>query len=335
MAQDALQLMDHLGWQKAHVVGFSLGGMIAMKLASRHAERVKSLALLSTHTGGFFRRSPTLAGLHLLARIPFVRSHETRAHLDLCMHYTKKYLRRQAEGAKNATRTVYQQMFSKYLAARRKASHRCRGLAQQVGAVLSHRMRRDDLRALRETDCPKLVLHGDSDVIIHPSNAVYLSSAIDADLEIVDSNHMAVVECAERLNELLDDHIDAADAKTTYEELRGYRRLTHRLRERLRSRLGAVAARWRDERASRRLARLTSREARSARVRYWRYRYFGRRLLELSYHAAASTGLSSAVRFGVLPAMGAGRTAARRRRPRRRHGSHSRSGWPSWRRRHR
>jgi pimeloyl-ACP methyl ester carboxylesterase len=53
MAKDALALMDHLGWNNTHVVGHSMGGMIACKLGAIAPERVVSLALISTTGGGY------------------------------------------------------------------------------------------------------------------------------------------------------------------------------------------------------------------------------------------------------------------------------------------
>ncbi|KAH7446169.1 hypothetical protein KP509_01G042900 [Ceratopteris richardii] len=53
MAMDALDLMNHLGWRKAHVFGHSLGAMIAFKLAVMFPDRVASLALLSASGGGY------------------------------------------------------------------------------------------------------------------------------------------------------------------------------------------------------------------------------------------------------------------------------------------
>ncbi|CAK8575073.1 unnamed protein product [Lathyrus sativus] len=47
MAKDAITLLDHLGWRKAHVFGHSMGSMIACKLATMGPDRVLSLVLLN------------------------------------------------------------------------------------------------------------------------------------------------------------------------------------------------------------------------------------------------------------------------------------------------
>jgi pimeloyl-ACP methyl ester carboxylesterase len=51
MADDAVGLLDALGVDSAHVVGASLGGMIAQTMAIRHPARVRSLASLMSTTG--------------------------------------------------------------------------------------------------------------------------------------------------------------------------------------------------------------------------------------------------------------------------------------------
>jgi 3-oxoadipate enol-lactonase len=48
LAQDVLALMDHLGIEKAHYVGLSLGGMIGQHLGAWHGERLSSLTLCAT-----------------------------------------------------------------------------------------------------------------------------------------------------------------------------------------------------------------------------------------------------------------------------------------------
>uniref|UniRef100_A0A2P2JPK9 Uncharacterized protein LOC105640921 isoform X2 n=1 Tax=Rhizophora mucronata TaxID=61149 RepID=A0A2P2JPK9_RHIMU len=93
MANDAIALMDHLGWRKAHVFGHSMGAMIACQLASMVPERVLSLALLNV-TGGGFQCFPRLDRQVVSIAIRFLKAKtpEQRAAVDLDTHYTKEYL---------------------------------------------------------------------------------------------------------------------------------------------------------------------------------------------------------------------------------------------------
>ena len=61
MADDAAALLEHLGIERAHVIGLSLGGMIAQELALAHAQRVDHLVLYATYA----RPRPTIHDLWL------------------------------------------------------------------------------------------------------------------------------------------------------------------------------------------------------------------------------------------------------------------------------
>ena len=66
-AADAAALLEHVGWERARVVGISFGGMVAQEFAVTHPEWVDRLALLCTSPGGAGGASYPL---HELASLP-------------------------------------------------------------------------------------------------------------------------------------------------------------------------------------------------------------------------------------------------------------------------
>lgn len=65
MAQDCERLLDHLGWERAHLVGHSMGGLIIQQLGRTRPTRVQSLSLLSTLRRGRDAAVPSLASLRI------------------------------------------------------------------------------------------------------------------------------------------------------------------------------------------------------------------------------------------------------------------------------
>lgn len=84
MADDALALIDAAGWDSAHVVGHSLGGLVAQQLAIQHPTRVRSLALLCTFFRGAeaTRLTPRVLWMGLRTRLG-TRASRRRAFLRL------------------------------------------------------------------------------------------------------------------------------------------------------------------------------------------------------------------------------------------------------------
>jgi pimeloyl-ACP methyl ester carboxylesterase len=70
MADDAIGLLNHLGIQKAHIVGASMGGMIAQHLAMRYPGRVLTMTSIMSTTGGRFVGQPKMAVIPLFLGRP-------------------------------------------------------------------------------------------------------------------------------------------------------------------------------------------------------------------------------------------------------------------------
>ena len=79
MAGDAAGLLDHLDVDAAHVVGASMGGMIAQTLAAEQPDRVLSLVSIMSNTGSLWNGQPALRLYPFLLRQP---PREKEAYLD-------------------------------------------------------------------------------------------------------------------------------------------------------------------------------------------------------------------------------------------------------------
>lgn len=84
MAEDARALLDAAGWDSAHIVGHSMGGVIAQRLALTHPRRVKSLALLCTvaHGADAVRMTPKMIWTGLRTNVG-TKAMRRRAFLEL------------------------------------------------------------------------------------------------------------------------------------------------------------------------------------------------------------------------------------------------------------
>ncbi|PSS32324.1 Aminoacrylate hydrolase [Actinidia chinensis var. chinensis] len=212
MAKDAIALMDHLGWRKAHVFGHSMGAMIACKLAAMVPDRVLSLALLNV-TGGGYECFPKLDRQTLSIAIRFLRakSPEQRAAVDLDTHYSKEYLEEYV--GPNTRRTILYQEYVKVISASGMQS--THGFDGQVNACWRHKMSRRELELIRSAGFLISVIHGRDDVIAQLYYARRLAKKLQPFARMIElhGGHLVSHERTDEVNQALVELIKASETK--------------------------------------------------------------------------------------------------------------------------
>lgn len=197
MARDALRVMDALGWDDAHLVGVSMGGMIAQECALLAESRFRSLTLIATHEGGGISWLPSFEGLKAWLEVNLAPESERFAALERLL-YPEAWLR---TADREALRARMQAQIG------RRAQ---RGtLLGQLHAVMRHDTG-DRLRSLR---LPTLIIKPCLDVLIPPERSERLRRRIAHAklLEIPDAGHGAVFQSKDVINAALIEHF--ADAE--------------------------------------------------------------------------------------------------------------------------
>ncbi|GLT63669.1 hypothetical protein SLA2020_362150 [Shorea laevis] len=212
MAKDAIALMDHLGWKKAHVFGHSMGAMIACKFAAMVPDRVLSLALLNV-TGGGFECFPKFDRQTISIAIRFLRAKtpEQRAAVDLDTHYTKEYLEEYV--GLNTRRSILYQEYVKGITATGMQSNY--GFDGQVNACWTHKMKRTEIELICTSGFLVSIIHGRQDVIARVSHARRLAEKLQPAARMVElhGGHLVSHERTEEVNQALLDLIKASEKK--------------------------------------------------------------------------------------------------------------------------
>ncbi len=163
MATDAVAVLDAVGWDSAHVLGQSMGGMIAQQVAIDHPTRTRSLISFMSATGNPTHGRPSPQALEALVTIqPSDRESwldhrvETERIWASPGHWDPAWVR--AKGELMYDRGVEPQ-----------------GTARQFGAIASGGSRDD---ALARLSLPTLVLHGTADTLITPGGGEHTAAVI-------------------------------------------------------------------------------------------------------------------------------------------------------------
>lgn len=172
MAADAVGLLDHLELGSAHVVGISMGGMIAQLIAIRFPDRVSSLTSIMSTTGSrrVGQSTPRVA-LRMLRKAPRSRDEYIEDHVA-------------------TYRLIGSKRFDFDEPGKRARAERCfergihpAGSARQLGAIITAPARTELLAGVR---APTTVIHGDADPLVNVSGGRATAEAIpDARLVVI------------------------------------------------------------------------------------------------------------------------------------------------------
>ncbi len=174
MARDAEGLMDHLGIRQAHVVGASMGGMIAQILAGTHPERVKSLGIIFSSTN-----QPLLPPPHPKALQPLMKGPGKGASHDAIVAHSVKLFSIIGSPAHPVPQDE-RESFARRLISR---NYHPAGVKRQFTAVLSS----GSLRPVaRKIVAPTVVIHGKEDKLVPPGCGKAVARAIrGAELHLI------------------------------------------------------------------------------------------------------------------------------------------------------
>ncbi len=188
MADDLAGLLDELQMPPVHVVGASMGGMIAQEFALAYPARVRQLVLCCTSFGG--PHSIPVSDAALPARTGDPRR-DLRALFEVQL--TPEYLQARARELDD------------YIAWRIEHPQSLHGYQRQAAALAAHDTE-DRLGSLR---LPVLILHGGRDNVIPTGNADLLAARIPgARVHIfADGGHLFLWECVDEANRVIADFL--------------------------------------------------------------------------------------------------------------------------------
>lgn len=183
MTGDCLAVLDAAGVDQAHVVGISMGGLMAQELGLSHPDRVLSLSLLATHPGSRSWVLPQDVIDFLTARAGM--SAEERGEFSIPFNYHP-----------DTPRDLIERDWKE----REAGTAGPEGYAAQGGTALW-----DGYERLPSLTVPTQVVHGAQDRLVVPANGEKIAAAVPgARLTLVEgANHVLTTDRADEVNALL------------------------------------------------------------------------------------------------------------------------------------
>lgn len=194
MVEDTIGLLDVLEIEQAHIVGMSMGGMIAQLIAIHHPERVLTLTSIMSSTGDPDLPPPRWDVMGILVKPkPLERS----AYIDHTLSTWRAVSGTGYPFPEERIRQLAVRSFERGLSPG--------GKMRQLAAILASKNR---TQALKSVTAPTLVIHGDADPLVPVECGIATANAIPgAKLMIVEGmGHELLSEVESRLIEAIADH---------------------------------------------------------------------------------------------------------------------------------
>eukprot|EP01112_Ceratiomyxa_fruticulosa_P019443 TRINITY_DN635_c0_g1_i6.p1 TRINITY_DN635_c0_g1~~TRINITY_DN635_c0_g1_i6.p1 ORF type:complete len:302 (-),score=59.76 TRINITY_DN635_c0_g1_i6:224-1129(-) len=212
MVNDVIDLANELHWEKFHLIGCSMGGMIVQHVALEHPERILSLTLICTRVeGGFFKSLPTFEGTIKFLRIAKATDPEVLLRTGAELQFPLEYL-----SQKNPEGITYREYFYNLMKKRMADVPMTtpKGKEGQLAVVKAHGLSQDQMKKLKDSKFPILALTGDSDILIRSSHSYSMPELIGAKLVVLKGHgHGLVAQSPEIINQHIKDFIEEANQK--------------------------------------------------------------------------------------------------------------------------
>ena len=193
MAEDTAALMESAGIKSAHVLGYSMGGMVAQEMALNHPEKVRGLILVATDCGITKRIKARPEVSRLFSQMVSLGTTEAKLAAAACLYAQNTF------ESKTDVIERYNEVSMRFPASQDI-------MARQWAAVTQH----DACSRMQKISSPTLTLTGSEDILIPPENAKIMADMIPgARMKAIDDGgHLFLIEQPQQFNQAVRDFLE-------------------------------------------------------------------------------------------------------------------------------